>query len=153
MAMAVNEDEDVISGINVTPLVDIVLVVLIVFIVTASMVMRNTIPIDLPSVQTGQQSTSAPIILALTKDGQLYINGQPKNMSDISQAVRAARELIAAETATQTVAGAGTKAVSAFVSADQGASYGAFARVIDQLRLDGVVDIALDTQPVAVAQE
>ena len=56
MAASTQQEDDIISGINVTPLVDIILVVLIIFIVTASLVLRNNIPVELPQAQSAEKS-------------------------------------------------------------------------------------------------
>ncbi len=67
MAVTSQQDDDIISGINVTPLVDIILVVLIIFIVTASLVLRHNIPVELPQAQTGEQSVDGlPALEVLT---------------------------------------------------------------------------------------
>jgi len=137
MAASTQNDDEIISGINVTPLVDIILVVLIIFIVTASLVLRNNIPVDLPQAQTSEQSVEGLINLAVTSEGELYLNGRPGKIEDIPAVVAEAR---------QKVKDNGGK-VSAFISADVQARYGKFAEVIDQLRLEKVTDIALDTKP------
>jgi biopolymer transport protein TolR len=137
MAASTQNDDEIISGINVTPLVDIILVVLIIFIVTASLVLRNNIPVDLPQAQTSEQSVEGLINLAVTSEGELYLNGRPGKIEDIPAVVAEAR---------QKVKDNGGK-VSAFISADVQARYGKFAEVIDRLRLEKVTDIALDTKP------
>jgi biopolymer transport protein ExbD len=143
MAASTQQDDEIISGINVTPLVDIILVVLIIFIVTASLVLRNNIPVDLPQAQTSEQSVEGLINLAVTAEGELYLNGRPGTLEDIPAVVDEAR---------QKVKDNGGK-VSAFISADVQARYGKFAEVIDQLRLEKVTDIALDTKPPEIAEE
>jgi biopolymer transport protein TolR len=142
MAASSQQDDDIISGINVTPLVDIILVVLIIFIVTASLVLRNNIPVDLPQAQTSEQSVEGLINLAVTSDGQLYLNGRPGTLDDIPAVVAEARRKV----------NDNSGKVSAFISADVQARYGKFAEVIDRLRVEKVTDIALDTQPPKVAE-
>jgi biopolymer transport protein ExbD len=137
MAASTQQDDDIISGINVTPLVDIILVVLIIFIVTASLVLRSNVPVELPKAQTAEQSVEGLINLAVTSDGEIYLNGRPGKLDDIPGLVNQAREKVRQE---------GGK-VSAFISADVNARYGKFAEVLDRLRLEGVADIALDTKP------
>ncbi len=139
MAHGTQDNDDIISGINVTPLVDIVLVILIIFIVTASFVFRNTMDMQLPRSASAEQRTGGLLNLALTADGELLIDGQPAAERDIAAAVRNARDELDRK-------GAGGE-VSAFVSADVATQYGRFARVVDRLRLAGVAEIALDTQP------
>jgi biopolymer transport protein ExbD len=144
MAATSQDPDEIISGINVTPLVDIVLVILIIFIVTASFVFRNTIDMELPKAATGEQSVSGLLNLAIDSDGQLFINGRKGALDDIPQAVRDASQKL-------TDQGRDPK-VNAFVSADIRTRYGAFAGVVDRLRLEGVTQIALDTQPLDLGQ-
>jgi len=137
MAASTQQDDDIISGINVTPLVDIILVVLIIFIVTASLVLRSNVPVELPKAQTAEQSVEGLINLAVTSDGEIYLNGRPGKLDDIPALVKQAREKVKQQGGQ----------VSAFISADVNARYGKFAEVLDRLRLEGVADIALDTKP------
>lgn len=133
MAASTQNDDEIITGINITPLVDIILVVLIIFIVTASFVLRNNIPVELPRAASGQESNGGPLNLAIDKSGALFVNGKPSTMDELPAAIAAAKER--------------QPKVSAFIAADVQAQYGAFARVVDRLRVEGVSDIALDTQP------
>ena len=132
-----NDNDDVISSINVTPLVDVALVLLIIFIITASAILRSSVPVTLPKAQTAEEATSGLLNIGITARGQIYINGRPGKLGDLPDAIAAAKKRL----------GKRADQVSAFVSADVKAQYGLFARVVDQLRLQGVVNIALDTQP------
>jgi biopolymer transport protein ExbD len=137
MAHTMNDGDEVISGINVTPLVDVILVVLIIFIVTASVILRSSIPVELPRAASAESSTSGLLNVAIAKDGGIFINGARAAFEALPKAVADAR-------------GAARERggrLSAFVSADVGAPYGLFARVVDRLRLEGVTEVALDTQP------
>ncbi len=133
-----NGDDEPITGINVTPLVDVALVLLIIFIVTASSMLRTTVPMKLPKSQTAEQSTAGLLTIAVTKKGEIFINAKPATVDGIGAAVAEARGRLKP----------GDPALTAFVSADVGAQYGQFAEVVDRLRLEGVYDIAMDTQPV-----
>ncbi|MDY0061783.1 MAG: biopolymer transporter ExbD [Myxococcota bacterium] len=135
MASQISDQDEIIAGINITPLVDIILVVLIIFIVTASFVLRSKIPVDLPAAQSAESSAGGLLNLAITREGVLYINGQPSTLDGLPAAVAEAR------------ARQGERPVSAFISADVQAQYGAFAAAVDRLRVEGVLDIALDTRP------
>ena len=139
MASQSQESEEIITGINVTPLVDIILVVLVIFIVTASFVLRSSIQVNLPRAQTAEESNPGLLNLAVTSDGALYINGKPGSIDGIAAAVAEAKRLQPGRQA------------SAFVSADVSARYGVFAAVVDRLRVEGVSDIVLDTRPPEVA--
>ena len=82
------EDDDsgrMITEINVTPLVDITLVLLIIFMVTTSYIVNPSIKVDLPKAATGSDQLRTTLALTLTKDGQLYLNG---DRSDEAQVVK-----------------------------------------------------------------
>src|SRR3954465_14209781 len=89
MQTSSNSDES-ITGINVTPLVDVVLVLLVVLMVTATYLASRSIPVDLPRGQTGE-ATAAPLTLSLTKAGSLYVDGAPCSEPELRQKLARAR--------------------------------------------------------------
>jgi biopolymer transport protein ExbD len=138
MALRIENDQDeLITGINVTPLVDVAFVVLIIFIVTASLVLKDNIPVDLPEAQSGQRTNPGLLNVAITARGRIHINGKPASLEALPGAVAAAR----------TEARRRGRQVSAFIAADVKSEYGTFASVVDRLRTLGVTDVALDTKP------
>jgi biopolymer transport protein TolR len=76
MQAASSSSDESITGINVTPLVDVVLVLLVVLMVTATYLASRSIPVDLPTGKTGE-ATTAPLTVSLTKAGSLYVDGVP----------------------------------------------------------------------------
>jgi len=134
-------DDELIGGVNVTPIVDVCLTLLVVFIVTASQVVNRSIPVNLPRAASAESSPPSILNVAIARNGDVYINGAPARLQDIPRAVAAARARAASVGAEAKLAG--------FVSADVDAPYGKFAEAVDQLRIAGVNDIALDTQPPA----
>lgn len=143
MAASQMDQEEIISGINVTPLVDIVLVILIIFIMTASVIFKSGIPMDLPKAKSAEEKAAGLLNLGISKAGTLYINGEKAKLEDIPAAVAKARKRV----------GPMDEKVSAFVAADVAAQYGTFAKVVDALRIEGVSDIALDTQPAEIPEQ
>jgi biopolymer transport protein ExbD len=142
MALQLHTEEDeIITGINVTPMVDVAFVVLIIFIVTASLVLKKEIPVELPRAESGESLNPGLLNVAITAKGQIYINGKRAALDQLPDAVERSR----AEAKKL-----GRK-VSAFVAADVKSEYGTFAKVVDRLRVLGVVDIALDTSPLEEA--
>jgi len=75
MAGQIEQDDEGINGINVTPLVDVTLVLLIIFMVTASYIVKETIEIELPRAAHGGETVQKTFALLVTKDGQTYLNG------------------------------------------------------------------------------
>ena len=139
-----NDDDEVISGINVTPLVDVVLVLLIIFIVTASSLLRSSIPIELPYAASAEESKAGLMIVDIDEDGQLYINARLAELANIPEEVALAKKKLAdARRRGETQ----QRELNVFVSADVSSNYGRFAQVVDHLRLAGVVEISMDTRP------
>jgi len=137
-----DNDDEAISGINVTPLVDIALVLLIIFMVTTSFIAKSNIPIELPKAQTGEASENILLSVAVTKTGGIYLNGEEKKLDDIPAVVASVQKKAKEE----------GKTLTAFVSADKNAPYGVFARVVDRMRIAGIYDIAMDTKPEAIEE-
>jgi len=131
---------DLVTGVNVTPLVDVMLVLLVIFIVTASFVVNPSIPLELPRAASASETPPDVLAIVVARDGTLYVDGRPAAVAELPAAVAAARSRLAAG-----------RTLTAFVSADVQAPYGRFAEVVDRLRLEGVTDVALDTRPVAEA--
>ncbi len=128
-------EDELIGGVNITPIVDVCLTLLIVFIVTASAMVNRSMPVQVPRAATSEPTPPSILNVAIDKDGAVFLNGAPGRLEDIPAAVEAAR------------ARSGDLKLAGFVSADVAAPYGRFAEAVDQLRLAGVTDIALDTQP------
>jgi biopolymer transport protein ExbD len=82
--------DESITGINVTPLVDVVLVLLVVLMVTATYLASRAIPVDLPRGKTGE-ATTAPLTVSLTKAGALYVDGVPCSEVELRQKLKSAR--------------------------------------------------------------
>jgi biopolymer transport protein ExbD len=132
MAARMGEDDDMITGINVTPLVDIVLVLLVILMVTASYVASRSIPVELPHAATGE---TVPNLLSLTIDqgGRAYLDGQLLDETALRARVRTAR--------------ASDPEVRAVIAADGRATHASVIRVVDLLRQERVVRFALDVDP------
>jgi biopolymer transport protein ExbD len=133
-------NDELVTGVNITPIVDVALVLLVVFLVTSSLIVSKSIQVEVPRAATGAETAVGLLAFVVTSAGDLYVNGQPARLEDIPGAVTEARRRI----------DPGQK-LSAFVSADVAAPYGRFAEVVDRLRQVGVTDIALDTKPIEAA--
>ncbi len=136
-------DDELIGGVNVTPIVDVCLTLLVVFIVTASQVVNRSMPVNLPRAASAESSPPSILNVAIARNGDVFINGAPARLDDIPGQVEAARA--------RAVAAGGDPKLAGFVSADVDAPYGKFAEAVDKLRIAGVTDIALDTQPPTTA--
>ncbi len=90
MAAAQQHDEEIISGINITPLVDIFLVLLIIFMITSSVVDQKMIPVNLP--KAAHAGTEAPKSSGLVLDGEhrLFLDGELRDSAAVSESLRQA---------------------------------------------------------------
>jgi biopolymer transport protein ExbD len=132
------EDDDagrMITEINVTPLVDITLVLLIIFMVTTTYIVNPSIKVDLPKAVTGSDQTRTTLALTLTKDGQLYLNG------DLSDETKVAAQ-IAAELPRN-------PDLQAIIAADKVVPHGAVVHIIDLVKRSGVRKFAINVDSAA----
>jgi len=108
MAATAHDTDDIITGINVTPLVDITLVLLVILMVTASYVASKTIPLELPKGATAE-TTPITLSVSIDKDGKTYLDATPIDDATLRARIRAAhtadpetRAVIAADAARRT---------------------------------------------------
>ncbi|MFL5261267.1 MAG: ExbD/TolR family protein [Anaeromyxobacteraceae bacterium] len=125
-------DDELISEINVTPLVDITLVLLIIFMVTATYIVREAIEVDLPRAAHAGESTGTTLAVVLTRDGAIYLDGVQRSEADL--AVRT-REAVARD-----------KDTRAIISADQSLPYGRVMHLIDVVKGQGIARFALNIE-------
>lgn len=128
MQSASSSDES-ITGINVTPLVDVVLVLLVVLMVTATYLASRAIPVDLPTGKTGE-ATSAPLTVSLTKSGGLYVDGVPCSEAQLREKLGVARRA--------------DPELRAVIAADGALAHRQVIRVIDLLRQEHVDRFAIN---------
>jgi biopolymer transport protein ExbD len=91
MAAAANDSDEMITSINVTPLVDITLVLLIILMITASYVASKAIPLDLPKGATAE-TTPVTLSVSIDKDGKTYLDAAPIDDGALRARVRAAHK-------------------------------------------------------------
>ena len=131
--MAQARRRGLITDINVTPLVDIMLVLLIIFMLTAHLIARQAIEIQLPKAA---QSTSVPpttLGITLTREGRMYLNGAETTPAGLRSAVQAA---IAKDPKTQTI-----------IAGDKNVSHGRVVWVLDLVKSLGVTSFAIQIDP------
>ncbi|TXD37797.1 biopolymer transporter ExbD [Lujinxingia vulgaris] len=128
--MSGGDDDDVISAINITPFVDIILVVLIIFMVTATYIVQSQIPIDLPKAASGQAEVSTTLAFQVTADGQYAMDGEFLSLEAIAEQVRAQ----AGE----------DEELRAVIAADKKVEYGKVIDLVDTIKLNGIAKFALN---------
>ena len=129
---AADNDEEGITGINVTPLVDITLVLLIIFMVTASYIVKETIEVELPRAAHGGETVQKTFAVLVTRDGRTFLNGVPVDDGALIAEVQRARS-------------AGED-VQAIIGADKNATHGAVTHLLDMLKGAGVTKFAIQIE-------
>jgi biopolymer transport protein ExbD len=138
MAGGAQDNDDEITGINVTPLVDIVLVLLIIFMVTANFIVRETVEVDLPRAANSDDKTvQGPVMITMDPDGKVFFDGAEVQEPALMEKMRAA---VTAD-----------KDVRAIISADQSLNYGKVMGLIDLVKEAGITKFALNIQKEAKA--
>jgi len=132
MAFDQFDNDDAITGINVTPLVDIVLVLLIIFMVTTSIIVNPAIDVDLPTAKTGASTKASPLSVVLSREGRLFLNGEPLSTTELEARVR---EEVARD-----------PNVKVILSADTTLHYGRVVWLIDLMKQLGVKKYALNVK-------
>lgn len=125
-------EDELITAINVTPLVDIVLVLLIILMVTATAIVSKTIPMELPEAATGE-STPTTLAVSIDADGALFVDANPVNEEGLRRQIREAR--------------AADAEVRAVIAADGGIPHRRVVEVIDLLRQEQVTKFAINVRP------
>lgn len=121
-----------ITGINVTPLVDITLVLLIIFMVTAVYIVAPAIKIKLPKAATAEATPVTTIALVLDIERVLYLNGTPTSEDDVRRIIgNLVRE---------------KKEVQAMIGADKNVTHGEVIHLMDLVRQLGIVKFAVNVE-------
>ena len=128
-------DEDslpAISEINVTPFVDVVLVLLVIFMVTAPMLVREQMSVNLPKAQSGEKSASQSISIVIDKSGTIRVMEKVIQVSDLVSEIKS---LLLANPNAQAV-----------ISADQETKHGDVVQVMDLIKSAGLTRFAIQIE-------
>jgi len=123
-----------LSEINVTPFVDVVLVLLIIFMITAP-ILESGIEVDLPKTKTVKVVNAEKVVITITKGQDIYVGNDPINIHRLGSYVL------------DQLHGAGDTPV--FVRCDQAVSFGAFAKVMDALKQANLTNVSIVTEPLS----
>ena len=132
MAAQTSDDDEEIVSINVTPLVDITLVLLIIFMVTASFIVRETVEVDLPRAAHGGETVQGLVNVVMDKDAQLFFDGAPVDEQGLKNLIDGALQK--------------DKETRAIITADQTLNYGRVMHLIDVVKGQGIAKFALNIQ-------
>lgn len=119
-----------VAEINVTPLVDVVLVLLIIFMVTATYITRQTIEAELPTAASGEAAEETPLLIEVRADRSVFVEGRTLDLQGLADLV-----------------GQPDMPEQAIIAADKSVDYGRVTQVIDTLRLAGIAKFGLEIKP------
>jgi biopolymer transport protein TolR len=120
-----------LSEINMVPFVDVVLVLLIIFMITAP-ILQSGIDIDVPKTKTVKDVTQDRIVVSIDKSQRVYLGNDPVNIHDLGAKVHAQLK---------------NTQRSVFLRCDEKVPFGIFASVVDTLRVSGINNISIVTEP------
>ena len=135
MAGVSDDDEDAITGINVTPLVDVMLVLLVIFMVTATYIVNQSINVQLPKADTAESNDKTKnLAFTLDKSSALFLNGEPVTWEQLPNKIAEVK------------AKAGNVQVNALIAADKETPHGSVVKLIDTVRKHGITDFAINVE-------
>jgi biopolymer transport protein TolR len=123
-----------LADINMVPFIDVVLVLLIIFMITAP-ILQSGIEVDVPKTKTVKELTEVRQVVTIDRAQRVYLNDKPVNIHDLGQAVIAQSHT--KDPAHQAV----------YVRCDETVPFGSWATVVDALRQAGIQNVSVVTQP------
>jgi biopolymer transport protein TolR len=132
MQVQSSDDDLLISQINVTPFVDVVLVLLVIFMVTAPIIAKDILKLNLPKTAAVDSKSMSQLAVAVNKQGQILLNGTLTTEENL-------REQVIVNLKAQ-------PDIQAIISADQGTEYGNVVRVIDIIKTAGLNKFAIQVE-------
>jgi Biopolymer transport protein len=122
-----------LSEINIVPFVDVMLVLLIIFMITAP-ILQSGIEVDLPKTQTVKEISEERLVITIDRSQRVYLGNDPVNINELGKL------------AVSRLPDPAKQAV--FVRCDETVSFGAFAMVVDRLRVAGINQVNVVTEPI-----
>jgi biopolymer transport protein ExbD/biopolymer transport protein TolR len=121
-----------LADINITPLVDVVLVLLIIFMITAP-VLQSGIEVTVPHTRSVKEVTEERLVISIDKDQRVFLGNDPVNINDIPNKLH------------QKIRDPQNQSI--YVRADESVPFGAFATVMDAVKSSGITNVSIVTQP------
>ena len=133
MAISTSQDDDVVSDINITPLVDVMLVLLIVFIVTAPL-LTNSVKVNLPKAAPTQSTDqNRALVISVKPDGAIFLDKAPVSLENFEQEITQRKN-------------ANSK-LALNLNADETVPYGTVAKLLASIERVGVEKLSVITEP------
>jgi len=121
-----------LSEINMVPFIDIVLVLLIIFMITAP-ILQSGIELDVPKTHSVKEITEQRLVVSIDKAQKVYIGNDPVNIHQLGAKVKSKLK---------------KQQDAVFLRCDEKVPFGIFASVVDTLRLSGISNISIVTEPI-----
>ena len=121
-----------LAEINITPLVDVVLVLLVIFMI-AEPVLQSGIEVNVPKTRTVKEITQQRMVVTIDRNQNVYLNDQPINVNDLPIKLRQS----GGDMARQAI----------YLRSDKDVPFGAFAAVMDAVKQSGITNVSIVTQP------
>ena len=123
-----------LADINITPLVDVVLVLLVIFMITAP-VLQSGIEVSVPKTRTVKQITQQRMTVTIDHQQQVYLDDKPVNLNNLPSLLKQR----GVDPAHQVI----------YLRADEHVPFGAFASVMDAVKQAGITNVSIVTQPIS----
>jgi biopolymer transport protein ExbD/biopolymer transport protein TolR len=127
-----SQNRGTLADINVTPLVDVVLVLLVIFMITAP-VLQSGIEVSVPKTRTVKEITEQRLVVTIDHDQKVFLGDQAINVHELAQKLQQS----GSDPAHQVI----------YLRADQTVPFGAFASVMDAVKQAGITNVSIVTQP------
>lgn len=121
-----------LAEINITPLVDVVLVLLVIFMITAP-VLQSGIEVAVPKTRTVREITEQRTVITINRDQEIFLGDEPVNIHELARRLQQQ----GTDPAHQVI----------YLRADEQVRFGAFANVMDEVKQAGITNISIVTQP------
>jgi len=134
MPLLSRQTETSLSDINIVPFVDVVLVLLIIFMITAP-ILQSGIEVELPKTKTVKEIAESRLVITIDRAQRVYLGNDPVNIHEIGQKVHAQMQ--------------NPQSDAVFLRCDETVPFGSFATVVDELRQSGIQNISVVTEPIS----
>ena len=122
-----------LADINVTPFVDVVLVLLIMFMVTAP-ILQSGIEVAVPKTKSVKEITEERLVITIDREQRVFLGNDPVNINEVGNKIRSkVRD---------------PQGQSIFIRSDENVPFGAFATVMDAVKQAGITNVSIVTQPI-----
>jgi biopolymer transport protein ExbD/biopolymer transport protein TolR len=133
MPQLARQTETSLSDINIVPFVDVVLVLLIIFMITAP-ILQSGIEVDVPKTKTVKEISEERLVITIDKAQRVYLGNEPVNIHQLGNKLHAQMR---------------QPQQAVFLRCDEAVPFGSFATVVDALRQSGITNISIVTEPIS----